>query len=58
MNRQNGFYWVWFGGRWVVAEWKTGVWYVPGRTDLIADNDIERVSAPLPEPWTTYEPKA
>ena len=29
-RRQDGFYWVEFQGEWIVSEYKTGRWFIPG----------------------------
>jgi hypothetical protein len=42
MQRPDGFYWVKFEGRWIVAEWERG-WRLPGKPYPFDDNMLQTI---------------
>lgn len=43
MKRENGFYWIKWDGRWLIAEYVQGEWYVTQRLSYLDDTDLEEI---------------
>lgn len=41
--RENGYYWVVFNGKWMVAEWCNTIWSIPGRYPYYFDYSFESI---------------
>lgn len=55
--RPDGFYWVWYNRAWWVAKCLDGRFWLPGHDDPYTEADFERITAPLTEPPSGYDPK-
>ena len=48
--RVDGFYWVFFDGQWMPAEYECGNWWIPGSDLMFSASDFpsigDRVSVP------------
>lgn len=43
MKREEGFYWIKYRGRWIVAEWSGYYWWMPMSDSAWIDSELEEI---------------